>query len=562
MQPSLSFAERVAEKQNLIRRAICYHWYKKQSQQLLASTGKRLSSAGASLRQRLYVRGKKALKLRQMIAVGEVAEGDDPLFDLCPVWMAEPNTVAQIFPREQLFDVVIFDEASQCRLEEALPVLLRGKRVVIAGDPKQLPPTRFFESAVVDSDTGDFEDEEDLHAQQMSEMEDLLSASLNLDVAETFLDVHYRSRNEGLIGFSNHAFYSNRLQPIPGHPRNKALNAPICLVNVDGIYADQTNKAEALAVVELVAELLGEKYPPSIGIATFNLKQRNLILEVLDDRTLEDSAFRARLEKARQRRGTDSFEGLFVKNLENVQGDERDHIIVSTTFGPDAEGKFRRNFGALSRMGGERRLNVLVTRARDVLHVFTSIPQTEYRTATAEQGRRANGRLHLYGYLRYAEQLATTYQKYHDELDTMRVTEHAQCEVMACKHPSPVAVALGKALRDQEDVGSTVHWGNNGFCVDLALTHPHLPEDVTMGVFVDFNRYRNTPDPIDWELFRTQILEGQGWKLDRVWSPKIFRDSTKVMNHIVRQHELCFVGGVEMANRQDSFNVEISHDEE
>lgn len=529
--------ERIEEKQELVRRVMVDYWQDRQSRKVLASTGSRLSPTGSSLRSRLYVRGKKALRLRQMIATGSEVSGGDPLFDLCPVWMASPDTVAQIFSREAEFDVAIFDEASQCRLEEALPVLLRAKRLVVAGDPKQLPPTRFFEGAVVESDEGEIETEEDLHSHQMSEMEDLLSAALNLDVSEAFLDVHYRSRNEALIGFSNESFYGERLQPIPGHPKNKALLAPIRLHNVDGVYKEQSNPAEGLAVVEKVVELLNDEAPPSIGIATFNIKQRNLIIELLDERAAEDSDFSLKLSQARSRRGDDSFEGLFVKNLENVQGDERDVMIISTTFGRDEEGKFRRNFGALSRVGGERRLNVLVTRARSEILIMTSIPREEYQSGLGSaKDSKPNGRHFLYSYLCYAERLKFLYERYHDELEAMKVSEVAECEVCEARQPSKVATALGQSLKVKHQIGSTVHWGNDGFMVDVALTHPSMPEDVTLGVVTDFNRYRNTPDPIDWELFRTAVLRSQGWQLERVWSPRLFRDNKGVRKLIVEKH--------------------------
>ena len=528
--------ERIAEKQDLVRRVVLRYWQDRQSKRVLANTGSRLNSMGSSLRQRLYVRGKKALRLRQMIATGSEVAGGDPLFDLCPVWMASPDTVAQIFSREAEFDVAIFDEASQCRLEEALPVLLRAKRLVVAGDPKQLPPTRFFEGAVIESDEGEIETEVDLHSHQMSEMEDLLSAALNLDVSEAFLDVHYRSRNEALIGFSNQSFYGDRLQPIPGHPKNKAFSAPIRLMNVDGVYKERSNPAEGLAVVEMVAELLSEDAPPSIGIATFNIKQRNLIIEMLDERAAEDSEFSLKLSQARSRRGADSFEGLFVKNLENVQGDERDVIIISTTFGRDEEGKFRRNFGALSRVGGERRLNVLVTRARSEILIVTSIPREEYQSGLSSAKGKPNGRHFLYSYLCYAERLKFLYDRYHDELEAMKVSEVAECEVLEACQPSKVAGALGQSLKDDYKIGSTVHWGNDGFMVDVALTHPLMPEDVTLGVLTDFNRYRNTPDPIDWELFRSAILRGQGWQLERVWSPRLFRDLKSETTTVVDNH--------------------------
>ncbi|MCB1098062.1 MAG: DNA helicase, partial [Verrucomicrobiae bacterium] len=529
--------KRLSEKQELTRLAIVDHWTELQRDRLLAGTGNRVNSTGSGLRQRLLVRGKRALTLRQLVAAGAEIEGGDPLFDLCPVWMASADTVAQIFPRETVFDSVVFDEASQCRLEEALPVLLRARRVVIAGDPRQLPPTRFFESALVDSEDTDAETPEELHQQQMSETEDLLAAALNLDVHEAFLDVHYRSQNEALIGFSNDHFYQSRLQPIPGHPRNKALTAPIRLVRVDGVYKDQSNHDEAVAIGELVAELLGEAQPPSIGIASFNLKQRTLILEQLEQRAENDREFADRLATARQRRGRDSFEGLFVKNLENVQGDERDHIIISTTFGKDEEGKFRRNFGALSRLGGERRLNVLVTRARSAIHVFTSIPRGEYSGAELPgPGERVTGRHLLYAYLRYAEHLEDVFESYQDHLETLRSGGPANCAVHQSSSPSAVATALGRNLAHSHKAANAVHWGNDGFCIDIAMIHPQLPEDVTIGVLTDFNRYRKTPDPIDWKRFRNLIFRAQGWDLHRLWSPRLLRDPDGEIQQLIERH--------------------------
>lgn len=507
------------EKIELVRRRVLHRWQETWRTRLLASTGGRLNSSGAALRQRLFVRGEKAMKLRQMIAAGAGQEGGDPLFDLCPVWMAGPSTVAQVFPREALFDVVVFDEASQCRLEEALPVLLRAKRVVIAGDPKQLPPTRFFEQALAESDGTSAETAEEVFNQQQSEAEDLLSAALNLDVQEAFLDVHYRSRNAGLIGYSNDAFYGGRLLPIPGRPTIKDVEVPVRLVRVDGVYLDRGNELEARRAAELVAELLSRPEPPSIGVACFNLNQRDLVLDALDEMASADAAFAAKLETARKRQGRDSFEGLFVKNLENVQGDERDHMIISTTFGPDTQGRFRRNFGALSRSGGERRLNVLVTRARAMVHVLTSIPRAEYlATETAE---RLTGRHHLYGYLRYAEGL----QSAGDATANLEQGNTGNKVSGACvtSTPSPMVDAVAQGLVRRHGVGSIRYWGNDGFCVDLAV-QPAAADYISVGVQSDFTRYRKTPDPIAWEQFRTSVLANQGWTLQRLWSPAVFRD--------------------------------------
>lgn len=532
-----TFHEVSKTKANLVREYIRFVWIYHQKSRLLASTGTQLNKLGASLRQRLYVRGKKALKLRQMLATGAEMDGGDPIFDLCPVWMASPATVAQIFPRKVIFDVVVFDEASQCRLEEALPVLLRGHRVVIAGDQKQLPPTRFFETALTDSGDGDAESAEELFVQQQSEAEDLLSAALNLDVKEAYLDVHYRSRNEALIGFSNEQYYGSRLQPIPGHPKNKAFSTPITVHQVDGIYEDRANEKEAKAAAELVAELLSQPSPPSIGLACFNLTQRDAILDALGEKAAADPKFAQRLEEARHRKGRDSAEGLFVKNLENVQGDERDVIIISTTFGPDKGGKFRRNFGALSQKEGGRRLNVLVTRSRIAIHVFTSIPQHEYNSVhTVPDGMAPNGRLQLYAYLRYAQALAKVFAENLDELEKMQRDAAAEVKKWDSKTPSKVALSLADALLEKTGTGSHVHWGNEGFCVDVACIHPIMPADVTVGVMTDFTRFHKTPDPIEWDLFRTQVLRSQGWEIHRIWSPVLFRKREDVLQKVQQAH--------------------------
>lgn len=543
------------KKRTLVRDFVLDQWISKQRDRLLAGTGSRLNSAGADLRRRLFVRGKRAMRLRQMIAVGqkthaaedetsggEAASGGDPLFDMCPVWMASPETVAQVFPREPLFDVVIFDEASQCRLEEALPVLTRAKRVVIAGDPKQLPPTRFFEAAISISEDEELETDQDLFEAQQAEVEDLLAAALNLQVEEAYLDVHYRSRNADLIEFSNEHFYKNRLQSIPGHPKHRALLPPLKLDRADGIYKDRCNRIEAQRVVQIVDDLLRRADPPSIGIACFNITQRDLIVDLLDDRAVDDDDFASRLTKARARVGESSYEGLFVKNLENVQGDERDHIIISTTYGPNPEGKFYRRFGPLGRVGGGRRLNVLVTRARQEVHLVTSIPRENYLAVDKlPTGATPSGGWLLFAYLRYAEQLAELYEE-NNRILTQAASadsESSNAGPSIIRRPiqpvSNFAMALGNQLAQHKRIGSDTHWGNEAFCIDIALHHPQNPEDVTVGLLCDFSRYDRAPDPIEWELYRQGILKWTGWNFSHLWSPQFFRDPTAALNRIESQ---------------------------
>jgi hypothetical protein len=521
------------QKQALVRDLILSQWRQKQQQRLLAGTKTRLNSDGAKLKQRLFIKGPNALRLRQMVAVGAPTQGGDPLFDVRPVWMASPETVAQIFPREPLFDVVIFDEASQCKLEEALPVLCRAKRVVVAGDPKQLPPTRFFETGVVASEDDSPEDEHDLFEAQQSEVEDLLTAALNLDIEQAYLDVHYRSRNADLIQFSNHSFYNGRLQPIPGHPKNRTPVPPLRLDRVKGLYEDRINVPEAERVVQIVDELLRRAQPPSIGIACFNLVQRDLINELLEERAADDPVFASRLAVARQRRGDNSFENLIVRNLENVQGEERDHMIISTTYGPDARGRFFRRFGPLGRAGGGRRLNVLVTRARQEVHLVTSVPREVYAAAEPlPQGTQPNGAWLLFEYLRYAERLESAYSDNNRLMEEIQQVEQGVITKQEIAPFSDFSLGVAQALQQRRQWSSRVHWGNEGFRVDVALQHPQRPQDVTLGLLCDFARYDKAFDPVEWDAFRTAIHQSQGWQLRRVWSPCFFRDAHSQLDQI------------------------------
>ena len=513
------------KKENVLEDVIA-RWNRKQKQRLLAGTGTRLNAVGADLRRRLTSRGEKAMRLRQVLAHGRQAEGGDPLFDLRPVWMASPETVAQLFGREPVFDVIVFDEASQCRLEEALPVLTRGKRIVIAGDPKQLPPPRFFESAVASSEEIEGESEQELFEAHQGEVEDLLTAALSLSgVEECYLNVHYRSRNSDLIGFSNDHFYGSRLQAIPGHPSSRIRYAPITLYRADGVYEKRRNVAEATRVCQIVHDLLRRAKPPSIGIACFNMVQRDLIVETLEEWAEKDADFAAKLSEARERRGHGSSEALFVKNLENVQGDERDHLIISTTYGPDKSGKFRRACGPLGMAGGGRRLNVLVTRAREELHVVTSIPRSAYAALPdVPQGSSPSGAWLLFAYLKFAEQLQDEYETNHRILESSGPLETASSYVKPSKSPSQFARALGHTLAKSAGTSSEVHWGNEGFGVDLALLDPNRADDVTLGVQCDMTRFAGTDDPVEWDAFQNSVHESQGWRLHRVWTPHFFRD--------------------------------------
>jgi len=397
-------------------------------------------SAGTSISSRgqwddvVMLQGPRARRLREVV-VGGAPLG---LFHLRPVWMMNPEMVSRLFPlRPGLFDLVIFDEASQLPVECALPALFRARRAIVCGDEKQMPPSHFF-SLRLDSDeepTGeewlDTEDEnldeserERLRQltdrREVKDCPDLLTLAQNILPTAT-LEIHYRSKFRELIEFSNAAFYSGRLSVPSRHPESVIRRErPVEVDRVDGRYADQTNEAEAERVVKRLRELwrlpFGKR--PSVGVLTFNLKQADLIQDKLEELAETDVGFRRAWEEeqSRKQRGEDM--GFFVKNLENVQGDERDWIVFSTTFGRDASGIFRRNFGVLGQHGGERRLNVAITRARAKVLVITSLPVSEVGSWTTNHGRRRPSipRDYLQGWLAYAEHLSAGELKAASEL--------------------------------------------------------------------------------------------------------------------------------------------------
>ncbi|MCF6312979.1 MAG: AAA domain-containing protein [Verrucomicrobiales bacterium] len=367
----------------------------------------------------LKLTGANARRLREVFDQGI----DRGLFNLRPVWLASPETVSRIFPlRENLFDVVIFDEASQMPVELAVPSLYRARRAVISGDEKQLPPTNFFRSSFDDADEDDADEamiesgiffDADLDEEtrqrlaskatrrEVKDCSDLLQLAKD-EMPNSLLSIHYRSRWRHLIAFSNHAFYEGRLSIPVHHPDGRIReHQPLELRQVNGLYENQTNQGEAEAVIDFLAEHWSQPNPPSVGIVTFNMKQAELIQDEIEARMETDEVFRRNCECENSRSQLDAY---FVRNLENVQGDERDVIVFSTTFGPDAKGRFIRNFGPASQRGGERRLNVAVTRSREKMIIFTSMPIAD--VAEGFPGEGESPREVLKAYLSFAQSVS------------------------------------------------------------------------------------------------------------------------------------------------------------
>ncbi len=310
---------------------------------------------------------KKIWPLREL-----VKEYAHEIFRLVPVWLASPETVSAVFPMEECFDLVIFDEASQCFSERGLPAVYRGKQVVIAGDSKQLPPNDLYQIR--------FETEEEESAEQ--EAVSLLDLGVRY-FRQRGLTGHYRSRSLDLIDFSNQHFYNNKLELLPDFKVVQQNEPAIHYHLVPGYWEKNSNMTEAEKIVALVRKLKSENPDKSIGVVTFNQKQQQLIFDLLD------------MEKLLK---PEDLEPLFVKNIENVQGDERDIILFSVAYAPDLSGRILMNFGSLNAQGGENRLNVAVTRARFQIHVVSSIMPEQLKV---EDSKNSGPKL-LKEYLAYA----------------------------------------------------------------------------------------------------------------------------------------------------------------
>lgn len=365
--------------------------------------------------------GQRARRLREFIELGTPLG----LMQLRPIWLMNPDVASRVLPlKAALFDSVIYDEASQMPVEHALPTLFRGAVSIVSGDEKQMPPTSFFSSKVESDEAEAFDGvmpdedapeeerdafEETWNRREIKDCPDLLQLS-RTNLPNSTLQIHYRSAFRELIGYSNACFYGNNLSVPVRHPEATVRQArPIEVIQLNSTYVDQTNPGEADRVVEVLAEMwkLPQTQRPSVGVVTFNRKQADLVEDRLEQRAEQDADFREayRQESARVESGEDM--GVFVKNVENVQGDERDVIIFSTTFGRNSQGTFRRGFGVLGQKGGERRLNVAVTRARQKIVLVTSMPIAEVSDVLSTHRPPSTPRDFLQGYLEYARTVSS-----------------------------------------------------------------------------------------------------------------------------------------------------------
>ncbi|MEP3480020.1 MAG: DUF4011 domain-containing protein [Fuerstiella sp.] len=440
-----------------------------------------------------------------------------------PVMMMSPLSVSQYLePGAIEFDMLLIDEASQVRPVEALGAAARCRQMVVVGDDKQMPPTQFFGKVVGDVDI----DDDDAPAMQAGDVESILGLCIARNMPQRMLRWHYRSKHESLIAVSNREFYDGRLYIIPSAFRSGELGVKFHFIE-DGQFKSGKNVVEAKAVAAAIMLHAKERTDWTLGVAAFSVSQRDLIIDELE--TLR-----------RQQPDTEAFfdtnapDPFFVKNLENVQGDERDVIFVSVGYGPGEDGKVSLNFGPVSASGGERRLNVLMTRAKRRCEMFSSMRAEDIDVnRVSGQGPKV-----FREYLRFAQSGANV------ESATSSVAEDRLVQI------------LQQQLLDQGyDVKA--HVGIAGVFVDLAVVDPDDPDRYLLGIDIDGESYRSSRSARDRDRTRHAVLGSQGWNMHQIWTIEWFRRPVEQLNELVAAIEKVRKGLKEQASGLESREFEL-----
>lgn len=486
---------------------------------------------------------KKNQKFGRRLSLRKIIDLDfDAFTTLFPVLMVNPivaNAILPLVPGQ--FDIVIFDEASQLRIEDVFTSMIRGKYKIIAGDKHQMPPSNYFAAGIdgVTDDTDDADDTVDgntIRRTSMLDSESLLEFSEFIEHKNTsYLDFHYRSKHPDLINFSNAAFYGGNLCPLPVMGPDYQS---IVLYNVNGVYSGgkskNINQMEAARVIEILKQIepIQDGTYPSIGVATFNIHQRNLIREMLYAAAYDDKKFAEKLN------GLQSA-GLFIKNLENIQGDERDIMIISTTFGRDESGRFYERFASIGRDNGYKLLNVLVTRAKRQMYVITSIPREKYMRyhQALSDIHENNKKAILYAYLAYADALSNNnrdaaHQILTDLYESSYDKPRSGVSNIVADNKSTIHQIINDALTDiagKNNVQSQYHIG--GYVLNFAV----LGNDKKIAIECDDNAYYNSPQAYTMDIQRQKWIEQFGYKYYRTWSANWFDNAENEKSKLARQ---------------------------
>ncbi len=463
------------------------------------------------------VRGECNKKRRHLPLRKLLDKAGEAVAKIKPVFLMSPLSVAQFLrPGGLTFDLLLIDEASQVRPADAMGAILRSRQIVVVGDQKQLPPTSFFDRQVGGEDEVDYEDIADLQASQVGDMESILSLCDSRAMAGLMLKWHYRSMHPSLIDVSNHEFYGDGLvcPPSPEPPRR---NFGLSLVQVEGEYArgrKRNNPKEAEVVAREILRHAREDAGRTLGVVALSVAQRDTIRDRVEYMRTRHPELDAFCREARE-------EPFFVKNLENVQGDERDVIFISIGYGRDAGGYMAQSFGPVSASGGERRLNVLFTRARQTCRVFSSIRHGDIRLdATRHDGPRV-----LKRFLKFAET---------GELDVPLLSDREM--------DSPFEEAVAKALQSHGyRVAAQV--GSSGFRIDLAVHDPDDEGRFLLAVECDGARYHSSSWARERDRLRQAVLEDKGWTFHRVWSTDWFYNRDVELRKLLKALEEARAGG-------------------
>jgi hypothetical protein len=434
--------------------------------------------------QETLIRGEAAKSRRHKPLRHIFAQAADVLTAVCPCWMASPLSVSQLIAATGKFDYVIFDEASQVLPEDAIPAILRGKHVIVAGDNKQLPPTAFFAAA----------EEDDEADGDVTAYESLLDMMIPF-VKGFHLNWHYRSRDEALISFSNHHIYDDRLITFPGPGGSAAISHVFVdyVPNADG--QEESSGREVEKVVELVLHHARTSPSRTLGVITMGIKHANRIQALLDREMARRPQLGEFFDTGRQER-------FFVKNLERVQGDERDVIILSVGYGKDRAGNLPLRFGPILSAGGRRRLNVAVTRARDQIMMVSSFRHSDINSTQVRPG---TGLEFLKNYLEYASSGGRILSGGELTNEPMNDFEADVYEALSAK---------GIAIVPQV--------GCSKFRIDLAASHPSHPGKFVLAIECDGATYHSSYTARDRDRLRQQQLVNLGWTFHRIWSTDWF----------------------------------------
>ena len=481
------------------------------------------SSGQFGVLKKEFAKERRHLPIRQLMG-----KAGNAIQAIKPIFMMSPLSVAKFLPPKSVdFDWVVFDEASQVEPVDAFGAVIRGEQTVVVGDDKQLPPTSFFQKIAANDNV---DEEEESLAGNIKSILDLFCAQ---NVSQRMLRWHYRSRHESLITVSNREFYDNKLQLFPSPDAAKEEVGLIFHHRPDTVYdrgVSRKNQDEANIVAKRVMEHARSHSNLTLGVATFSMSQREAIQDALEILRREDPSCEHTFFDANPQ------EPFFVKNLENVQGDERDIIFISVGYGRDANGALTMNFGPLNQDGGERRLNVLITRARWRCEVFTNLNADDINiSSTSPRGVVAFQR-----YLKYAQT---------GKLDIPELDADRQAD-------SPFEEEVADALRE---LGFQVDYqiGSAGYFIDLGIKDPEHPGRYLLGIECDGATYHSAQSARDRDRLRQQVLEGLGWRIHRIWSTDWFKNPDRELRKVVEAFEVAKTHGPPVPVRPPKTNLKL-----